>query len=181
MSTEVLPINIDGCFLIKIKKHGDSRGYFIESYRREWIPGSREMIQMNCSRKQQGSLAGFHYHLHQADYWYVPMGVALVNLYDLRVGSPTEGNLYSCELSGNSGIYIAPGVAHGFSAKEDLILTYLVDNYYNEKDELGVAWNDKHIGAEWGFDDPILSTRDSLNPQLADIPEINMPRWPLRT
>jgi dTDP-4-dehydrorhamnose 3,5-epimerase len=35
---------------------------------------------------------GLHYHLHQADYWYVPFGHrARVVLHDLREGGPTDG------------------------------------------------------------------------------------------
>jgi dTDP-4-dehydrorhamnose 3,5-epimerase len=62
-----------------------------------------------------------------------------------------------------------------------MILTYLVDNYYNQADELGVAWDDKMIGAEWSVQDPILSARDSANPILSEIDITKMPVWPLRT
>ena len=40
------------------------------------------------------------------------------------------------------GVFIPPGVAHGFASLTDLTLTYLVDSYYNPDDELGVAWDD---------------------------------------
>ena len=51
--------------------HGDERGRFVETYRRSWFPLGREMIQGNRSEKQAGAVVGLHYHLHQADYWYV--------------------------------------------------------------------------------------------------------------
>ena len=57
-------------------------------------------------------------------------------------------------------MYIPPGVAHGFGAVTDMVITYLVDGYYNPADELGVAWNDPAIGADWGVGDPTLSDRD---------------------
>jgi dTDP-4-dehydrorhamnose 3,5-epimerase len=50
-------------------------------------------------------------------------------------------------------------------------LTYLVDNYYDGDDELGVAWNDLTLAVPWGVDAPILSARDRSNPLLDDIPE----------
>ena len=65
---------IAGVFVVEPTIHGDQRGLFIETYRREWFPGAREMIQGNRSNKQQGALVGLHYHLHQSDYWYVPVG-----------------------------------------------------------------------------------------------------------
>ncbi len=46
-------------------------------------------------------------------------------------------------------------------------MTYLVDQYYNPSDELGLAWNDPEVGADWGVDpgtEPILSERDQANP-----------------
>ena len=48
-------------------------------------------------------------------------------------------------------------MAHGFAALTDMTITYLVDSYYNPADELGVAWDDPAIGADWGVADPILS------------------------
>ena len=67
--------------------HGDERGLFVETYRREWFPSGREMIQANRADRSAGCIVGLHYHLHQADYWYVPFGRARVVLHDLRVGS----------------------------------------------------------------------------------------------
>ena len=55
-------------------------------------------------------------------------------------------------------------MAHGFAALTDMTITYLVDGYYNPADELGVAWDDPEIGADWGVTDPILSGRDAANP-----------------
>ena len=97
-------------------------------------------------------------------------------------GSPTEGATQHTDLDGNQhrGIYIPPGVAHGFSTLTDATITYLVDNYYNPADELGVAWNDPEIGADWGLKDPVLSTRDQTNPLRNDIDEALRPRYGLR-
>ena len=174
---------ISGVFVVEPTIHGDQRGLFIETYRREWFPNGREMIQGNRSNKQMGAVVGLHYHMHQADYWYVPVGVIRVVLHDLRQGSPTQGATLGLDISGENhvGVYIPPGVAHGFAALTDVVMTYLVDNYYNPADELGVAWNDPAIGADWGVDDPILSDRDRSNPLRADIPAERMPIWPMRT
>jgi dTDP-4-dehydrorhamnose 3,5-epimerase len=174
---------IKGVFIVEPAIHGDQRGLFIETYRREWIPGAREMIQSNRSNKQAGALVGLHYHLHQADYWYAPVGTIRVVLHDLREGGPTDGATESFDISGENhwGVYIPPGVAHGFSALTDAVLTYLVDGYYNPADELGVAWDDPVIAADWGVDSPILSDRDQANPQRHEIPAARRPYWPMRT
>jgi dTDP-4-dehydrorhamnose 3,5-epimerase len=174
---------IAGVYLVEPTIHGDQRGLFIETYRREWFPGAREMIQANRSNKQAGALVGLHYHLHQSDYWYVPFGTVRVVLHDLREGGPTDGATATFELSGDNhrGVYIPPGVAHGFAALTDAVLTYLVDGYYNPADELGVAWDDPDIGADWGVTDPITSDRDRTNPRRADLPAGRRPYWPMRT
>ena len=44
------------------------------------------MIQGNRGDRKAGAIVGLHYHLHQADYWYVPEGTARVVLHDLRDG-----------------------------------------------------------------------------------------------
>lgn len=181
---QVIPSEmIDGVFIVEPTIHGDQRGLFIETYRREWFPNGREMIQGNRSNKQAGAIVGLHYHMHQADYWYAPVGTIRVVLHDLRVGGPTEHATMTLDISGENhiGVYIPPGVAHGFSALTDVVMTYLVDNYYNPADELGVAWNDPEIGADWGVVDPILSERDRSNPLRRDITAQRRPTWPMRT
>ncbi|MFV0317025.1 MAG: dTDP-4-dehydrorhamnose 3,5-epimerase family protein [Microthrixaceae bacterium] len=180
---------IKGVYVVRPRVFGDERGYFVETYRREWIPSGREMIQGNRGNRVAGCLVGLHYHLHQADYWYVPFGHARVVLHDLRRGSETDGNTQMIDLgevdggdNEHLGVYIPPGVAHGFSSITDMAITYLVDGYYNPADELGVAWDDPDIAADWGLDaEPILSERDRSNPRRADIEAMWQPHVSLRT
>ena len=179
---------IDGVVLVEPTIHTDERGYFVETYRREWFDLGREMIQGNRGNRQAGAVVGLHYHLHQADYWYVPAGHVRAVLHDLRTGSPTDGATQVVDMgevdggeNNHLGLFIPPGVAHGFASLSDCALTYLVDGYYNPADELGVLWNDPAIDADWGVADPILSARDAANPLRADIPEGRQPYWSLRT
>ncbi|MGH9178200.1 MAG: dTDP-4-dehydrorhamnose 3,5-epimerase family protein [Acidimicrobiales bacterium] len=174
---------IAGVVVVEPDSHGDERGRFVESYRRSWFPAGREMVQGNRSEKQAGALVGLHYHLHQADYWYVIRGVARVVLHDLREGSPTDGATLVLDVGdGNErGVFIPPGVAHGFAALTDLTLTYLVDGYYNAADELGMAWDDPAVKADWGLADPVVSQRDRTNPGRDGIPAGRRPYWGLRT
>ena len=93
---------IDGVYVVTPKVFGDDRGFFVETYRREWIPkASREMIQANRGDRQAGCVVGLHYHLHQSDYWYVPNGQVRVVLHDLRQGSPTDGGTICMDLGGS--------------------------------------------------------------------------------
>ena len=176
--------DIDGVVIVEPQLHADQRGSMAETYRREWFGSvGREMVQANRARRAAGAIVGLHYHLHQADYWYCMAGRMRVVLHDLRDGSKTEGATLGIDLDGDvdKGVYIPPGVAHGFASLTDVTLTYLVDAYYNPADELGVAWNDPEIGADWGLSDPVLSARDTANPRRADIPAARRPYAGLRT
>src|SRR5690349_1138237 len=179
---------VAGVYVVEPEIHGDQRGLFIETYRRQWFPHGREMVQANRANRQRGSIVGLHYHLHQADYWYVPYGTARVVLHDLRAGSPTDGATESFDLgvqpdgtNPHHGVFIPPGVAHGFAAITDMTITYLVDGYYNAADELGVAWDDPAIDADWGVTDPVLSNRDQSNPAREALDPQWQPHFSLRT
>ncbi|MCZ7527983.1 MAG: dTDP-4-dehydrorhamnose 3,5-epimerase [Acidimicrobiia bacterium] len=168
---------IEGVVVVEPRVFGDDRGLFVETYRHEWLPGTPTMLQANRADRCEGSLVGLHYHLHQADYWYVPAGRALVALHDLRASSPTEGASLTLEIGpDHRGVYIPRGVAHGFYALTDLTITYLVDRYYDPDDELGVAWDDPALGIDWPTTSPVLSERDRRNPRKADIPVELRPR-----
>ncbi len=167
-------VEVTGVVLVDPVIHRDGRGSFLETWRREWIPGCREMIQANRAERLAGSLVGLHYHRFQADYWTVTDGLIRVVLHDLRAGSPTDGATLCLDLGGNGsgqhrGLYIPPGVAHGFAALTDSTVVYLVDGTYDPADELGVAWDDPAIGADWGVTDPELSDRDRANPLRVDL------------
>ena len=163
---------IGGVLVVTPDVHGDNRGRFIETFRKEWIADGAEMVQANRADRKAGALVGLHYHRFQADYWYVPFGRALVVLHDLRASSPTDGATLSLEIGDHDhrGVYIPPGVAHGFWALTDMTITYLVDHYYDPADELGVAWDDPALGISWPGQNPELSQRDRTNPKRSEIP-----------
>ncbi|MDP9006332.1 MAG: dTDP-4-dehydrorhamnose 3,5-epimerase [Actinomycetota bacterium] len=175
---------IAGVYVIEPVVHQDRRGLLVETYRREWFPRGLEMVQANRGDRRQGSVVGLHYHLHQADYWYVSDGRARVVLHDLRVDSPTDGATLTLDLDAtcgdHRGVFIPPGVAHGFAALSDVTMNYLVDRYYNPADELGVAWDDPEVGADWGLAAPVLSDRDRANRPRREIPVSSRPHAGLR-
>ena len=175
IAAEELP----GVTVIKLRSFPDDRGRFLETYRQEWFPGKAAMVQGNRSDSHEGVLRGLHFHRKQADYWYVPDGRVLVALADLRPGSPTRGKVATLEIGTGTdlAVYIPPGVAHGYYALTAATMTYLVDNYYDNTDEFGVAWDDPDLAIAWPFSgEPILSDRDQENPKVADLaPETLVP------
>jgi dTDP-4-dehydrorhamnose 3,5-epimerase len=168
---------IPGVLLVRLVGHPDDRGRFMETFRQEWFGDAPSMVQGNRSDSKAGTVRALHFHRHQADYWYVPSGRIMVGLHDLRKSSAARGTSMAFEIGdGNEiGVYIPPGVAHGFQAVTDATLTYLVDRYYDPSDENGVAWDDPDIAIPWPHPNPTLSGRDVANPKLADIPEDQLP------
>jgi dTDP-4-dehydrorhamnose 3,5-epimerase len=166
---------IDGVVTIDLAVHGDDRGRFSEMFRDEWFPERDwRRVQVNRSHSAAGILRGLHYHHQQADFWHPLAGTIRAGLYDLRPSSPTHGTGMTLDLAGEDfrGLFIPPGVAHGFYSVTDLVLIYVVDNYYDGADEMGVAWNDPALGIDWGIPDgttPVISGRDAGNPPLADL------------
>ena len=169
---------LDGVLVVHLEPHTDERGRFIETFRQEWFPGAPPMVQASRSDSRRGVVRALHYHLRQADYWHVPAGRILVALFDLRRSSPTRHRSHTLEIGDGAdiGVYIPPGVAHGFQALTDATLTYLVDRYYDASDEYGLAWDDPALGIGWPIPDVILSGRDKANPRLAEIPDEDLPR-----
>ena len=43
---------IDGVVVRELAVHADERGRFIETFRKEWVPGARDMIQANRADRQ---------------------------------------------------------------------------------------------------------------------------------
>lgn len=175
---------IKGVYHAFLTAHGDPRGRFVETYRREWFPRGQEMVQGNRSESQGDVLRGMHYHFKQADYWHVIRGRVFVGLFDARQGSPTHGKSEGFVLGDDPdprvrdrGVYIPPGVAHGFLTLSDCLITYLVEAYYDNSDELGILWNDPALGIEWPNRNPILSERDKKNAPLSAMPAALTPHW----
>ena len=123
-------------------------------------------------------MRGLHFHRRQWDYWFALSGSAFVALVDLREGSPTELVTATLRLSEAepAGLFVPPGVAHGYFAETGYVMAYLVDAYFDPSDELGVAWDDPDLGIGWPTSDPVLSERDRLNPSLEDIRR-DLPRF----
>lgn len=169
---------IRGVKQVRLDAHGDARGRFMETFRKEWFPerdwGS---VQVNLSTSEAGVLRGLHYHFHQVDYWFPVSGRIRAALYDLRRGSPTEGAKDVFELEAGTGLFIPVGVAHGYVTLIGSVLAYLVDEYFDGSDEFGVAWNDPNIAMPWRIENPVLSGRDRNNPKLGTIKPTTIPEY----
>ncbi|MEL6272915.1 MAG: dTDP-4-dehydrorhamnose 3,5-epimerase family protein [Chloroflexota bacterium] len=172
---------IENVYTVPIRVFGDDRGSFAETFHRDWFPFiDWTELQMNRSVSKAGVLRGLHYHLNQVDYWFLLSGRIRVGLADLRPDSATYKVGATIEMDAGSdspfGLFIPVGVAHGFVSLSDIVLTYVVNQYYKGgDDERGVAWNDPELSVAWGVDAPVLSGRDQQNRLLKDIPVDELP------
>jgi dTDP-4-dehydrorhamnose 3,5-epimerase len=174
------PEAIAGVRVVELTTHSDVRGGFTEVFRQDWFPDAPPMAQSCLSRSRPGVLRGMHFHRQQADYWCFTEGRAFVVLFDLRSGSPTERRVQTMELDAAErlrGIYLPPGIAHGFFTRSEVTLHYLVDRTFDAIDEFGFAWNDPGLAVDWPTTEPTLSERDGAAPALAGV-LADPPQWP---
>lgn len=164
--------------IIEPKVHGDSRGYFVETFvsnkLEEFLGYQINFCQDNESKSSKGVLRGLHYQLPphaQTKLVRVIHGRVLDVAVDIRKNSPTFGKYVAVELSGENKkqLLIPRGFAHGFVVLEDdTIFAYKVDNYYSPECDRGIAFDDKNLNIDWilNHDELNLSAKDTKQPKL---------------
>ncbi|MCT7481744.1 dTDP-4-dehydrorhamnose 3,5-epimerase [Aliarcobacter cryaerophilus] len=167
--------------IIEPKVHGDSRGYFVETFRQdkleEFLGYQINFCQDNESKSSKGVLRGLHYQLPphaQTKLVRVISGRVLDVAVDIRKNSPTFGKYVAVELSGENKkqLLIPRGFAHGFVVLEDdTVFAYKVDNYYSPQCDRGIAFDDKNLNIDWilNHNELNLSPKDTKQPKLFDI------------
>ena len=64
-------------------------------------------------------------------------------------------------------MWVPEGFAHGFlTLEDDCHVMYQVSNFYTPGKERGIRWNDPSFNIQWGVENPILSEKDSVLPDL---------------
>ncbi|MCT7520057.1 dTDP-4-dehydrorhamnose 3,5-epimerase [Aliarcobacter cryaerophilus] len=170
--------NIHDVVIIEPKVHGDSRGYFVETFRadklEEFLGYKINFYQDNESKSSKGVLRGLHYQLPphaQTKLVRVIKGRVLDVAVDIRKNSPTFGQHVAVELSAENKkqLLVPRGFAHGFVVLEDdTVFAYKVDNYYSPQCDRGIAFDDKNLNIDWilNHNELNLSAKDIKQPKL---------------
>ena len=136
---------------------GDSRGYFLETYKDKDFEAAGicgPFVQDNESASSRGVLRGLHFQKShtQGKLVRVTSGRVLDVAVDVRPGSPTFGKYVSVELDAESKrmFWIPKGFAHGFLVLSDqATFTYKCTDVYDPTSEGGIPWNDPTIAVDW--------------------------------
>lgn len=170
--------------LIEPTVHGDSRGYFLETFRQDLFEEALgykvNFVQDNESKSTKGVLRGLHYQLPpyaQAKLVRVVDGAVLDVAVDIRRSSPTFGQHVVAELTSENKhqLFVPHGFAHGFVVLSDsATFAYKVDNYYAPECDRGIAFNDSDLDIDWQLSSDILqlSDKDQHHPSLADAKDL---------
>ena len=148
---------IKGACIIEPAVHGDSRGYFMETYNYNDMKEAgidRVFVQDNQSMSVKGVLRGLHFQKQhpQAKLVRVIKGEVFDVAVDCRKDSATFGKWVGVVLSEDNKkqFYIPEGFAHGFLVLSDVAeFCYKCTDFYHPGDEGGIIWNDPDIGVKW--------------------------------
>jgi dTDP-4-dehydrorhamnose 3,5-epimerase len=173
---KVTRTELPGVVIIEPKVHGDTRGFFVETFQeeryRELAGIDLPFVQDNQSRSRKGVLRGLHAQNPHAQGRLVRVarGAVFDVVADVNPSSPTFRRWVGTTLADENQrqLWIPPGYVHGFLVLSDVAdFEYKCTDYYYPELELGVIWNDPDLGVDWPSADPILSDKDRRLPTLA--------------
>lgn len=181
----ITPTPLEGLLLVELKVFHDERGFFMERFNEEKF-GSlglpMRFVQDNHSRSTPRILRGLHYQYDPPQGKLVgALGGSIWDVaVDMRPASPTFGQYFGAELSGENGklLWIPPGFAHGFcvlgNANADVL--YKVTAPWNPKTEGGLRFDDPDVNIRWPIVDPLVIERDRKLATFAQY-RASPPRW----
>ena len=154
---DLIETKIKDVKLLKPKVFGDSRGYFMETWREEFFRKNifdKPLVQDNQSCSTIGVLRGLHYQTShtQGKLVRVLTGKVFDVAVDLRKSSPTFGQYVGVELSDANKLqfWVPEGFAHGFYVmSEEAVFAYKCTDYYDPTSEHSIMWDDPTLDIAW--------------------------------
>lgn len=162
-------------------RHGDARGFFAETYRRDVLREHGidiDFVQDNQAFSAAANVVrGLHFQLPpaaQAKLVRVSAGAILDVAVDIRRSSPSYGRHIAVKLTAAEGnqLFVPEGFAHGYrTLVPDTEVVYKVNRYYSPAHDRGLRWNDPALAIDWGVteDAAQLSDKDRRHPLFAEL------------
>jgi dTDP-4-dehydrorhamnose 3,5-epimerase len=175
---KVIETSIRGCVIIEPTVFGDERGFFLETFHAARYAESAGInlpfVQDNHSRSSKGVLRGLHFQKTkpQGKLVRVVRGEVYDVAVDIRANSKTFGKWEAVILSEHNKLqfWVPPGFAHGFVVLSDIAdFEYKCTDFYDSTDEGSILWSDPDLGIQWPVQNPIVSAKDAVAKQLADL------------
>jgi dTDP-4-dehydrorhamnose 3,5-epimerase len=177
----ITPTRLPDVLLIAPTRHGDARGFFMESFRHDvfssHVPGVTFVQDNHSLSEAAGTVRGLHFQRAphaQGKLLRVTAGAVLDVAVDARASSPTYGQHVAVELSATNALqlWVPPGFLHGFCTLEPSTeVQYKVTDYYSAAHDGAVSWNDPELGIVWPTiaNGALLSAKDAKAPRLRDL------------
>lgn len=174
-------MDLEGPLLVKTRRFGDTRGYFLETYSASLFAEggiNAVFVQDNQSLSaSKGVVRGLHFQrppTAQAKLVRVLRGAIFDVAVDIRIGSSSYGRWCAATLTSENGdqLFIPRGFAHGFCTLEaNTEVAYKVDNPYSAKDDGGILWTDPALAIDWPIlpIEAIVSSKDAALPLLSEL------------
>jgi dTDP-4-dehydrorhamnose 3,5-epimerase len=126
---EARPTAIEGLVVLTAKRADDERGtvreFFRESTYEKLTPAPfARCVQVNVTQSRRGTIRGMHGE-DTAKLVGVVAGDAFGVYVDARTGSPTYGQLVTCDLVVGIQVILPPGVLNGFQATAERGCVYV--------------------------------------------------------
>jgi len=168
------PTPIPGAFVVQIEPRADERGFFARLWCRDEFRAHGidiEIVQASLSNNRvAGTLRGMHYSKPPAlegKLVRCEAGRIFDVIVDLRAESPAFLKHFAVVLepSLHNGLYVPPGVAHGFqtlAAESDVL--YMMSDVYRAELAAGVRYDDRAFAIKWPLPVSVIAERDRTYP-----------------
>jgi dTDP-4-dehydrorhamnose 3,5-epimerase len=167
---------IPGAMVIEADRYEDDRGFFArvyceQAFRQAGLPVIWPQSSSVWNRRK-GTLRGLHFQdaPHQeAKLVRCAVGRIFDVIVDLRSGSPTYRKWWGVELSRENmrTLFVPMGLAHGYQTlADDTEIHYMISALHVPGAARGIRWDDAELGIPWPQEDPVLSERDRIWPDL---------------
>ncbi|MDF4201475.1 dTDP-4-dehydrorhamnose 3,5-epimerase [Maribacter sp. SA7] len=178
---KITETKLKDCLILEPKIFEDNRGFFFEVFKKKELSAflgyDVDFVQENKSLSKKNVLRGLHFQKGdsaQAKLVSVQKGEVVDVIVDIRSDSVTFGEHVKVHLSdvNNKSIFIPRGMAHGFvTLTDDVVFTYLCDNFYDPKMESGIIYKDSDLAIDWGYSSSELtvSKKDMLLPTFKEL------------